>query len=113
MPGETHRTPLSSWSRDVARATVLAYRAGKGDGADEAECARRAAEAFFAAGGDAARVKVDLYPIISAAARDHTEWFWRPAHAYAERRDRYMRFIGMWPPTGNWSTWPKPPDDFV
>jgi hypothetical protein len=31
MPGETHRVVLSSWSRPVVVATVLAYRASMGE----------------------------------------------------------------------------------
>jgi hypothetical protein len=32
MPGDTTRTPLRTWRRDVVRATVLAYRKAMGEG---------------------------------------------------------------------------------
>ncbi|WP_270934430.1 hypothetical protein [Falsiroseomonas oryzae] len=112
MPGDTHRTPLSHWSRDVARATVLAYRRGKADGLPEATCADLAGRAYVASGGDPGRVQGDLYRIISAAARDHGEWFWRPVRERLAREERYMRSIGMWRPPLDRSASLKPPADF-
>ena len=43
MPGETHRAPLSSWSRPVVAAVALAYRRSMGErgGAMEAFQAAR------------------------------------------------------------------------
>lgn len=112
MPGETIRTPLTTWQRDLVRATVLAYRKAMGEGLTDAQAWPLTREAYLAAGGDPERAATEIPEMVTAAARDHGDWFWRPAHAYADRQDRYMRSIGMWPPPGNWTRWPRPPEDF-
>jgi hypothetical protein len=111
MPGDTTRTPLTTWRRDIVRATVLAYRAAKGEGATEAESHAAAKAAYLAAGGDPDAAG-PVYEIIAAAIRDHGEWFWRPLRRYMDRQERYMRTIGMWPPPMIAQTWPTVPADF-
>ena len=98
MPGETHRAPLSSWSRPVVVATVLAYRRSMGE-QPRAPVADRAAEAaFLAAGGDPGLAARDVVLIVSAAARDHPDWFWRPSRERIAREGAAWKARGVWPP---------------
>lgn len=113
MPADNIRTPLTTWSRDLVRATVVAYRRAKGEGATEAESHAAGRAAYIAAGGDPAAAPRVCMEMVAAAAREHSEWFWRPLQHYMDRRDRYMRSIRMWPPPLNWNAWPKPPEDFA
>jgi peptidoglycan/xylan/chitin deacetylase (PgdA/CDA1 family) len=110
MPAETAR--LSNWRREVVVATVQAYRRATGEGLTDWQAGPLTRAAYLGAGGDPEAANTAIPAIIGAAARDYPDWFWRPAHAYADRRDRYMRSIGMWPPPLNWNAWPKPPDEF-
>ena len=100
----------------------LATGGGAGDGAglsqgDEGltdwEATPPVRAAYLAAGGDPERMATDIPEMVAAAARDHSEWFWRPARDRLDRQHRYMKSTGMWPPPLNWNAWPKPPDDFV
>lgn len=68
---DTHRTPLASWSRPVV--VVLAYRPSMGK-QPRATVAERAAH--------------DIPLMISAAARDHSEWFWRPSRERIAHEER-------------------------
>ena len=105
MPGETHRVVLSSWSRPVVVATVLAYRASMGEQPRAAVADRDAEAAFLAAGGDPGLAKRDVPLIVSAAARDHPDWFWRPARERIAREERWWKTRGVWPPPKDRSAW--------
>ena len=113
MPGDTTRIPLSNWRREAVRATVLAYRKAMGEGLTDWQATPHVLAAYLAAGGDPERMATDIPEMVAAAARDHSEWFWRPARDRLDRQHRYMKAIGKWPPPMNWNAWPKPPDDFV
>ena len=90
MPHDTHRTPLTSWSRPVAVATVLACRNAMGaQPRAMVAYAAVAGAAFLAAGGDPQRAKRDVPRIVAAAARDHGEWFWRPSRERIAREERW------------------------
>lgn len=95
----TATTPLlSSWSRPVVVATVLAYRHSMGDQPYAHVADRAALHAFVAAGGDPAHAAQDVPQIIGAATRDHSDWFWRPACERIAREEREWRARGIWPP---------------
>ena len=106
MPGETHRIPLSTWRRELVRATVLAYRAAAGAGKLDPDAYAAARDAYIGAEGDPAQAPREVMQIVSAAARDHGEWFWRPVRERLEREERYWRRRGMWPPPKNPQDWP-------
>jgi len=89
---------LSSWSRPVVVATVLAYRESMGSQPYAPVAHRAAHEAFIAAGGDPARAGQDVPMIIAAATQDHGEWFWRPANERLAREERAWKARGVWPP---------------
>lgn len=111
MTGETHRTPIRSWPREMVRATVLAYRAALGDGGLGPEAFQAAREAFIAAGGEPDRAPHDIPLMVSAAARDHGEWFWRPARERVDREERFWRSRGIWPLPLDRRAWPPIPRD--
>jgi hypothetical protein len=111
MPGDTTRTPLRTWRRDVVRATVLAYRKAMGEGLTDWQAGPGTLAAYLAAGGDPERAERDIPEMIAAAARDHGEWFWRPAQLRIEREERFWRRRGIWPPPMNRAEWPPIPDD--
>ena len=109
-----HSVPMSAWRREIARATVLAYRRAMVEHgfAQEAYFAGKAA--YSAAGGDPERAERDVPMIAAAATRDHSEWFWRPVKARIERQERYLRSTGMWPPPLlDRRSWPPVPADFA
>ena len=107
MPGDAHRLPLTSWSRPVVAATVLAYRNSMG-GQPKAMVAYAAAEAaFLAAGGDPTLVGRDVVLIVAAAARDRAGWLYRPARERIAREERWWRARGVWPPPKDRSLWPS------
>ncbi|SFK99408.1 hypothetical protein [Falsiroseomonas stagni] len=112
MSANTTRTPLTRWSREVAKATVLTYRRAKGGGAEEQEAQQATRAAYLAAGGDPAEAGTSIPEIIGAAARDHGEWFWRPLAERLEREERWLKHCGIWPPPYNRALWPPMPDDF-
>ena len=105
MPGETHRQPLTTWPREVVRATVLAYRAALAEGKLGAEAERAGMDAYVGAGGDPGRAAIDIFPIVSATARDHGEWFWRPVRERVERKEQHLRSSGLWPPPKGRRDW--------
>ena len=89
---------LSSWSRPVVVATVLAYRRSMGE-QDQAIVADKAAvAAFIAAGGDPQLAVKDVPAIVAAATQQYSEWFWRPAKERLERQERAWKARGIWPP---------------
>lgn len=55
MSANTTRTPLTRWSRDISKATVLAYRRAKGEGLEECEAQILTQAAYLAAGGRTCR----------------------------------------------------------
>ena len=59
---------------------------------------RAARDAFIAAGGDPDLASVEVPRIIGAAARDHSDWFWRPANERIAREERARRARGTLPP---------------
>jgi hypothetical protein len=91
MPGDTTRVPLSNWLREVVRATVLAYRKAMGDGLTDWQATPPVRAAYLAAGGDPKRMATAIPGMIAAAARDHSEWFWRPARNHIARQRRCER----------------------
>jgi hypothetical protein len=111
MPGETTRTPLTRWSVEVARATVLAYRRAMGEGLDDWQSYPLTRAAYLAAGADPDAAPRAIPEIIAAAARDHGEWFWRPVRLRLDREERWLKACGIWPPPFNRSSWPPMPED--
>jgi hypothetical protein len=106
MPHDAHRTPLTSWSRPVVAATVLACRDSMG-AQPRAMVAHAAAEAaFLAAGGDPKLAKRDVPLIVSAAVRDHGDWFWRPCRERIAREEAWWKARGVRPPPMDRSAWP-------
>ncbi len=113
MSANTTRIPLTRWSRDIVKATVLAYRRAKGEGLEEYAAQPLTRAAYLAAGGDPAEAGTAIPEMIGAAARDHSEWFWRPQNERLEREERWLKHCGMWPPPLNRALWPTMPEDFV
>ncbi len=89
---------LSSWSRPVVVATVLAYRNSMGEQPRATVADQAALKAFIAAGGDPALAAQDVPLIIAAATREHSDWFWRPANDRIAREERAWKARGIWPP---------------
>jgi hypothetical protein len=110
-PVDTTRAPLTSWRRDVLRATVLAYRRAMGEGLTDWEAGPSVPAAFIAAGGQPELAPTQIPQMIAAAARDHGEWFWRPARERVAREERFWRSRGHWPPLMDRRTWPAIPND--
>ena len=54
--------------------------------------------AFLTASGDPALAGRDVALIVAAAARDHPDWFWRPARERIAREERWWKARGVWPP---------------
>ena len=102
MPGDTIRTPISTWNRDVFRATVLAYRQAMIEGRLDPVAAARACDAYVAAGGDPARASAEVMSHVAAAIRDHGAWFWRPVHERIAREEAALKKLGWWPPPTAW-----------
>lgn len=108
MPsGNPHPLPLATWSREMVVGVVLAYRKAHAEGRGDVQAWIDARAAYVAAGGDPERAGVDMPLIVSAAIRDHAEWFWRPVKARVEREERYWRGCGIWPPPMNRAAWPE------
>ena len=105
MTGSTHRAPLTSWSRPVVVATVLAYRCSMGEQPWAPVADRAARAAFLAAGSDPELAARDVVLVVSAAARDHPDWFWRPARERIAREERWWKARGVWPPPKDRSAW--------
>ena len=105
MLGETHRAPLTSWSRPVVVATVLAYRRSMGEQPRALVADHAARAAFLAAGGDPGQAARDVVLIVAAAARDHPDWFWLPARERIAREELWWKARGVWPPVDR-SEWP-------
>lgn len=106
MPGDPHRLPLTSWSRPVVVATVLAYHLSVGAQPRAAVADRAARAAFVAAGGDPALAGRDVPLIVAAAARDHPDWLWWPARERIAREEAWWKARGVWPPPQDRSAWP-------
>lgn len=103
MPGDTIRTPIASWNREIFRATVLAYRQAMIEGHLDPVASRRAHETYIAAGGDPRRAGEEVMTYLAAAIRDHGEWFWRPVRQRMAREEAAMRKLGWWPPPKSWA----------
>ncbi len=106
---DTHRTPLSSWPRPVAVATVLAYRACMGE-RGEAMPAFKAGwrpSSRPAAIPAARRAARGVPLIVSAAARDHPDWLYRPARKRIAREEAWWRARDVWPPPKSRRDWPE------
>ena len=91
-------------------AVVLAYRKAMADGGLDPEAYRAARDAFLAAGGDPERAPSEVPRIVSAAARDHGDWFWRPVRERIAREERWWKARSIWPPPKDRSRWPKAGD---
>lgn len=105
--GETHRTSLSSWSRPLTVAVVVAYRNTMGATGEAKEAFGAARDAFLAAGGDPDLAARDVPLIVSAAARDHPDWFHRPARERIAREEAWWKARGIWPPPKDRREWPR------
>ena len=79
---------LSSWPRSVVVAAVLAYRTSMGEQPESTVAYRAARDAFIAAGGDPNLAFIEVPQLIGAAARDHSDWFWRPANERIAREEQ-------------------------
>ena len=96
MPGEAahtgpHAVLLSSWARPIVVATALAYRSTMGEQPESTVAYRAARDAFIVAGGDPDLAFIEVPRIIGAAARDHSDWFWRPANERIAQEERGWR----------------------
>lgn len=107
MPGNPHPIPLATWSRPMVIGVVMAYRTAHANGLGDVAAWEAARTAYVAAAGALERSPTDMPLIVSAAIRDHCDWFWRPVRARVEREERYWRGRGILPPPMNRATWPE------
>ncbi len=70
------------------------------------EAYRAAADAFLAAGGDPEAAARDVPLIVSAVARDHPDWLYRPVRERIAREERWWKAQGVWPPPKDRREWP-------